>query len=164
MKNRDAVLMRVADVYENESTCDRNHVGAVIAIEGRVIGTGYNGAPAGMPHCDHTCTCPKVNPATGRRIVRMLNTPGQHDNDCPAESACRVAVHAEANAIAFCAKHGLPTNGATLYTTLSPCYPCAQLIINAGVVRVVFDRGYRDVSGIHLLYDAGVSVVIGENA
>lgn len=145
MKNRDGFAMEVARIVEDQSTCSRNHVGAVIALDGRVIGTGYNGAPAGMPHCDHTCVCNQ-------------DYPDYDSPDCPAEKPCRVAVHAEANVIAFCAKHGLRTAGATLYTTLSPCYACAQLIINAGLVRVVFDRVYRDASGVELLMSAGVTL------
>jgi dCMP deaminase len=150
MRDRDATLMDVARIYEQQSTCSRNHVGTVIALDGRVIGTGYNGAPAGMPHCDHTCRC--------AGFLESRVTFAQHAETCPKSSPCLVSVHAEANAIAFCAKHGLPTNGATLYTTLSPCYPCAQLIINSGLTRVVFDRVYRDSSGVDLLEQAGVEL------
>lgn len=147
MRDRDGTLMAVAHVYEEQSTCDRNHVGAVIAIDGRVIGTGYNGAPAGMPHCDHTCRC----------SYPVVDVPS-HAIGCPVISPCNVAVHAEANAITFCAKYGVATNDATLYTTLTPCVRCSQLIINAGIVRVVYDRPYRDMSGADLMVAAGLRV------
>ena len=49
----DETLMTIARIWEDRSTCSRNHVGAVIAKDGRHIGSGYNGAPAGMPHCEH---------------------------------------------------------------------------------------------------------------
>ena len=144
MPDRDGTLMKIAYVYEEMSTCDRNHVGAVISIDGRVIVSGYNGAPSGMKHCAHTCTCHRPGPRTlqdGRACAP----------NCQALAACRIAVHAEANAIAFAARHGLRIAGGTLHTTLSPCYACSQLIINAGLRRVVFDRPYRDPSGINLL-------------
>jgi len=151
MRDRDATLMAVARVYEEQSTCDRNHVGAVIAIDGRVIGTGYNGTPAGMPHCDHTCNCLGGNSFSVRRNI-------PHESECPSVTPCNVAVHAEANAITFCTKYGVATNDATLYTTLTPCVRCSQLIINAGIVRVVYDRPYRDMSGADLMVAAGLRV------
>lgn len=152
-RSRDEILMGTARLWQDRSTCSRNEVGVVIALEGRIIATGYNGAPAGMPHCDHTCPC-----QDGFRLAKSIeDTMLTHTDQCPLKP-CKRAVHAEANAIAFSARHGLSTAGATLYTTLSPCYPCSQLIVNAGLVRVVFDRTYRDMSGIELLQTAGIEV------
>ena len=129
----DQALMRVAYVFEARSTCDRNHVGAVFARDGRIISTGYNGAPAGMEHCVHP-------------IIRLSN------------EGCKVSIHAESNAIAYAARHGVSLDGATAFVSLSPCYACAQLLISAGLVRVVFDRRYRDEAGIELLMQAGLVV------
>lgn len=70
---------------------------------------------------------------------------------------CEEAVHAEANAVAFAARHGIPLLGSTLYTTLTPCVKCAQLIINAGVTRVVWRTVYRDVAGLDLVVASGIS-------
>lgn len=147
---RDEVLMQQAQIVAARSTCDRAHVGVVIAMNARVVSQGYNGAPAGMAHCDHTCPCTRGfedDPGAG---VDTLHTFG-----CPMKP-CTMAVHAEANAIAFAARHGVATNGAWLYTTLAPCLPCAQLIINAGIIRVVFAKPYRFDVGINLLMDAGI--------
>jgi dCMP deaminase len=69
-----------------------------------------------------------------------------------------MAVHAEANAIAYAARFGITTDGTDLFTTLSPCLECAKLIINAGVVRVVYKHKYRDTRGIEFLELAGVEV------
>jgi dCMP deaminase len=132
----DHVLMTVAFAMARRATCNRNHVGSVIAVDGRIISSGYNGPPAGMPHCAHT-----VNSARSTR----------------AEDGCRDAVHAEANAIAFAARHGVPTQGATLYTTLTPCLACAMLIINAGITCVVWCEAYRNAAGMRLLANAGLS-------
>jgi dCMP deaminase len=74
------------------------------------------------------------------------------------DRGCRVAIHAEANALAYAARHGVSVEGATVYTTLSPCYACSQLIIAAGLSRVVFNRSYRDPAGIDLLRLAGLTV------
>lgn len=127
----DTTLLDTARVLAKRSTCSRALVGAVIALDGRILSTGYNGAPSGVQHCVHV-----ANDVTG----------------------CEIAVHAEANAIAFAAKHGTALAGATLYTTLSPCLKCAQLVINAGIVRVVIGKVYRDHSGSALLERLGIHV------
>jgi len=75
-----------------------------------------------------------------------------------AQRGCRNATHAEANALAFAARAGISTDGATLYASVSPCEGCARLLIAAGIRRVVFLTPYRDLSGIALLQEAGVSV------
>lgn len=150
--SRDDSLMMVAYTMQERSTCTRNHVGAVISINGRIISTGYNGAPAGMNHCQHP-KAPIYHSAN-----RISPVPPLDEGVTVAQVGCKVAVHAEANAIAFAARYGLVTEGAELHTTLSPCYSCAQLIINAGLVRVVFHRSYRDLSGMDLLHQAKVVV------
>jgi len=145
-RSRDAVLMDCAFAFSARSTCTRSKVGAIIGLEGRVLQSGYNGTPAGMPHCDHTCIC--HNPQRP-----------SHRKDCPAGSPCREAVHAEANAIVWAARNGIKIEGATVYTTMSPCYACSQLIITSGLVRVVYATAYRDGSGLRLLESGGVEVV-----
>lgn len=159
-RSRDAVLMDAAWTFSTRSTCKRGEfgaVGAVIAVDGRIVSTGYNGAPSGLPHCDHTCTC-TAKGKTGRTTIRLVNAPDQHDDGCPANAGCDITVHAEANAVAFAARYGTSTNNATLYTTVSPCLGCAKLIINAGLVRVVYHGEYRDTAGLDLLMRANVGV------
>jgi len=126
---RVEMLISIAGVIARRSTCSRLQVGAVLARDGRVLSTGYNGTPAGMRHCVHV------------------------DMRVP----CVEAVHAEANAIAFAAKYGVMTDDTTMYITDSPCLKCAQLIINAGIKQVVYDQPYRDQSGVDLLKRAGLS-------
>jgi dCMP deaminase len=139
------VLLEVAHVMATRGTCSRARVGAVFALDGRILATGFNGAPAGLPHCDHNCDCGGDE-----------HSPGYHDDECRSVAPCEAAVHAEANAIAFAAKHGISLNGSTLYTTLSPCLRCAQLLVNAGVRAVCMSTIYRDPSGIRLLNRSGV--------
>src|SRR5215213_2311948 len=124
---RTDTLLRVAYVMAERSTCTRLKVGAVAAFDGRILATGYNGAPARTPHCTH-----------------------------PPSEICQRSVHAEANVVAYAARHGVKLAGSEIYATDSPCYTCACLLINAGVSSVVFTRKYRDESGIRLLADVGV--------
>lgn len=131
--------MGVAELMARRGTCSRASVGVVIARDGRPFATGYNGAPRGMAHC--------------------LHPPDEVSAELGAEvPTCRVAVHAEANAVAFAARYGIALDRATLYTTLSPCVPCAQLIVNAGVTTVYVRDRYRDLSGVRLLHEANVLV------
>ena len=149
--SRIQVLMATAHIWAERSTCERMHVGCVLELEGRILTTGYNGAPAGMEHCFHSCNC---------ELHDVTAPPEKHHVQCHAliNIPCRIAVHAEANAIAFAARHGIALVGARLFTTMAPCYACSQLIINAGVSTVIYDDPYRDMTGIELLVAAGVTV------
>lgn len=131
-------LLDVARVMARRATCSRAHVGVVFARDGRVLATGYNGAPRGIPHCDH----PDDERSTG-------------DGDA---LGCAHAVHAEANAVAFAAQHGIALGGSELYTTHTPCVACAQLILNAGARQVFAGARYRDLAGVRLLERGGVMV------
>jgi len=132
---REATFMEMANVLAERSTCDRAHVGVVIVKDNRIISTGYCGSPKGRPHCED---------------VGCLIGP---------DGGCIRTVHAEANAIAFAAKHGVSLEGSTLFTTLAPCYACSKLIINAGIIQVVYGEPYRDENGIALLRESGLNVV-----
>jgi dCMP deaminase len=139
----DEVMIHHAFTWAARGTCARAQVGAVLAIDGRTVSSGYNGAPAGLPHCD----CVAYHEQKDVDGVGVLNDRG---------AGCQVAVHAEANVVAFAAKAGISTDGSTLYTTLSPCRACAALLVNAGVVRVVAVDRYRLTDGEDLLRAAGV--------
>lgn len=122
--HRNEMLMEMAEVVAKRGTCDRLQVGAVIARDGRVISSGYNGNIIGQDHCHHE----------------------------PDGPGCTEAVHAEANAILFAARYGVSTEGAQLYTTHQPCLNCAKMIINAGIANVFYSHPYRDISGLNLLF------------
>lgn len=129
--SRDELMIELAKTVSLRGTCSRLQVGAIVTRYNRVISMGYNGTPAGMPHCVHT----------------------------PEDGAyCRTAVHAEANAIVFAARAGISTDLSQLFTTHSPCLSCAQLIINAGIVQVTYCYSYRDPAGVELLHEAGIDV------
>lgn len=151
---RDETLLMLADVMSRRSTCSRAQVGAIISIHGRVLATGYNGAPAGMDHCNHACDCDHWD--IGGQITG--DAVGRHTYECASRQACLISVHAEANAIAFAARHGVAVEGAEMHTTLSPCVACAQLLINAGLIRVISMQDYRIRDGLVLLENAGIAL------
>lgn len=160
--SRNSNLLDVARVISQRGTCSRARVGSVIARDGRIIATGYNGAPAGMPHCDHTADEPlgvvlgentkfsEVFPQIPGRIMQLP--------DQPMTSGCTISEHAERNAIAYAARYGLSTDQSTLYCTHGPCLECARMIINAGIISVFYEIPYRLTAGVELLELAGVEV------
>lgn len=139
----DEYFLRIAKVIATRSTCLRHNVGAVIVRDKRIVSTGYNGAPRGLPHClDVGCIRDKENIPSGTQIEKCLG------------------VHAEQNAIIQAALHGVSTKDSIIYITHQPCITCAKMIINAGIKRVVYDDGYDDVAGLELLRQAGITTEI----
>jgi dCMP deaminase len=138
----DEYFMNIAEVVATRSTCLRNHVGAVIVRDKRIISTGYNGAPRNLEHClDIGCIRDQENIESGT----------MHE-------VCR-AVHAEQNAIIQAALHGVSTKGATIYCTHQPCVLCAKMIINANIVRVVFEQAYPDLHALKFFTEADIETV-----
>lgn len=124
----DDIFMRLAGDLARRSHCVKAQVGAVLVKDTRIISIGYNGPPAGTHNCDEEW------PGSG----------------CPrdARGSCSLALHAEENAILYAVKNGANPVGATLYTTLSPCLPCARLIFSAGVKQVLFSHSYAEYKGL----------------
>lgn len=127
----DVHYLQMAQIWAKNSYCQRRKVGALLVKERMIISDGYNGTPAGF------------------------------ENDCEDENNLTKAyvLHAEANAITKVAKSGNDSEGATLYVTTSPCIECSKLIIQAGIVRVVFLQRYSNTEGLDLLERAGIEVV-----
>ena len=104
-----------------------------------ILATGYNGAPARVPHCEEVgCLREQLGIPSGER-----------------HEICR-GLHAEQNGIIQAAKHGINLSGSTVYTTDSPCIICAKMLINVGVERIVCDRGYPDELSMDILAQAGL--------
>lgn len=115
----------LAKLAATRSTCLAFPVGAVIVKNKQVLATGYNGPPSGSAHCTAQGYCyPGLDSCDARR-------------DLPSR-----AVHAEANAIAQAAKHGIATEGASIYVTLEPCLFCLKLIISAGIHEVFYETPF----------------------
>jgi dCMP deaminase len=136
----DQYFMEIATVVAKRSTCLRNQVGALFVKNKRILSTGYNGAPAGLEHCDMV-GCARENVESGTR-----------------HELCR-AVHAEQNAIIQAALHGISIEGATLYCTHQPCILCAKMMINARIVKVVYQQSYPDGTALDFLQQAGIEVI-----
>lgn len=134
MNKYDETMLATAKLFGELSYCVKAKVGAVIAKDGRILATGYNGTVSG------------------------------HDNCCEIEidgvlKTSPFTVHAEQNVISYCAKNGISTDGATMYITLSPCQLCAKLIVQAGIKRVVFLDLYKDTSGLKFLKDCNIEIL-----
>ncbi len=123
--SRDKVMMQTAQIWSERSTCRRAKIGAVLAVQGRIISTGYVGVPSGEEHCDQT--------------------------NCKPNTPCERTLHAESNTLDFAALYGISPFGATLYTTRSPCLECAKRIVNVHIKRVVYLDRYRELKGLEYL-------------
>ena len=144
MDKWDKRFMEMTELVGSWSSCyqQSRHVGAVIVNNKRVIATGYNGAPQGIESCmdKKECLRKKLGIESGTR-----------------HEIC-YAVHAEQNAIIQAARVGYSVQGCTLYCTHQPCVICAKIIINSGIVRVVYKEGYPDEFSMQLFKEAGVKV------
>ena len=130
MKNKDLFFLGIAKEVSKASYCKRRQVGAVIVKDDNIISFGYNGTISGF---ENVCECDGV---TKKEVL-----------------------HAETNAIAKCCKSSYSSEGATMYITLSPCFECAKIIIQAGIKRVIYQDDYTDLSGIQLLKKAKIDVL-----
>lgn len=126
----DKAYLRIAREWSKLSHCERKKVGAVIVKDRMIISDGFNGTPTGF------------------------------ENPCEDDEGYTkwYVLHAEANAISKVASSTQSCKGATLYITLSPCRECSKLIYQAGIKRVVYQKGYKDNSGLSFLEKAGVEI------
>lgn len=142
----DEYFVEIARQVATRSTCLRRQVGAVIVRDKRILSTGYNGAPRGLPHCDVAgCLREQLGIPSGQR-----------------QEICR-GLHAEQNAIIQAALHGVSVEGGAIYVTHQPCITCAKMVINAGIVRVVCADSYPDELARQMLAEAGVALDMWEN-
>jgi dCMP deaminase len=127
----DKRYLKMARIWASNSYCIRRQVGALLVKEKMIISDGYNGTPSGF------------------------------ENECEDEHdhTKSYVLHAEANAITKVAKSNNSSDGSTLYITTSPCVECAKLIIQSGIIRVVFQEKYRITDGLDLLERAKIELV-----
>ena len=126
----DTAYLRIAKEWGKLSHCKRKQVGALIVKDRMIISDGYNGTPTGF------------------------------ENYCEDDKGYTkwYVFHVEANAILKVASSTQSCKGATLYITLSPCKECSKLIHQAGIIRVVYQEGYKDDSGLEFLTKAGIEL------
>lgn len=169
----DQTFMEIAGIVSKRATCPRLQVGSVITVDNRIIATGYNGSPAGLPHCTEVgCLFEKCRVCHGSGTQPPFYM--AHGNDrapkCPncgglgEVGGCKRTTHAEANALIQCARMGASPEGGTIYVTHRPCVACAGLIITAGIQAVWYAGNYNtDALGDEvgaMLHTAGVDVRI----
>lgn len=130
----DTYFMKIAYAVSERSTCDRAYVGCVLVRDKRILTTGFNGSPSGQPHCDEV----------GHLLV---------------DGHCIRTIHAETNAIIQAALHGISIKDSTCYVTHFPCINCTKALINAGIIRLVYDIPYRiDENALNFLHLANVEI------
>jgi len=132
--------MQIAHLVATRATCPRRSVGAIVVKDKHILATGYNGAPAGLPHC----------PPDGEK--------NEWPRGCLISGHCMRSLHAEQNCLLQAAKIGVPCVGSTMYVTCQPCNTCAKMIINAGVLRVVYEGDYPDDFSLELFKDSKLEV------
>lgn len=123
----DEYFMKMVEVVGGRSTCDRGRPGCIIVKDHRVLTTGYAGSPIGQPHCDDV----------GHEMQKAIGDDGTISEHCVR------TCHAEINAVCQAAKNGIAIDGAALYIKFTPCYTCAKMLINAGIVRVIAQVKYH---------------------
>lgn len=149
----DTKYLRMAKIWAENSYAERRKVGCLIVKDNMIISDGYNGCPSGFENkCEDTryidtklCVLCAQEHCEGCKNIETVTKP--------------YVLHAEANAITKLAKSNNSSEGATLYVTLSPCIECAKLMIQSGIVRVVYIEKYRITDGLDLLERAGIEVV-----
>lgn len=133
--------MDITKRVAQRATCLRRQVGAIVVKEKKILATGYNGAPAGLQHCEQV----------GCLRERLEIPPGERHELCRG-------THSEQNAIIQAATFGVSIKEATLYSTHFPCVLCTKMIINAGIKRVVYLQGYADDLSQEMIREAGIEV------
>lgn len=136
-------FMDIACLVAQRSTCLRRKVGAIAVLDKRILATGYNGAPSGVPHClEVGCLRQQLGIPSGQR-----------------HEICR-GIHAEQNVIIQAAVHGISLRGAEIFCTTQPCLICAKMLINCGVKKIWIAEGYPDPLSEKMLAEAGVEVIV----
>ena len=129
----DQYFLTITRQVAERSTCLRAQVGAVIVRDKNILATGYNGSPAGLPHClDVGCLVYRSTTPTGE-----------------VEENCFRCIHAEINAIAQAAKNGAGIRDADIYITHTPCIHCFKVLINTGIKRIFYEKPYK----LHTIQD-----------
>lgn len=134
----DDYFMAITRIVATRGTCDRLYAGAVLVKDNRIVSTGYNGSPPGLPQCDDS--------------GHLLE-----------EGHCVRTIHGEHNALLQAAVVGsTSTKGSTMYTLYSTCIHCAKYVVAAGVQRIVIGKIYRNEDVLEYLREAGLEVEIYE--
>jgi len=138
----DDYFMKITQDVAERATCVKRKVGAIIVMGNRILSSGYNGAPKGLKHCAEVgCIRKEMNIPSGQR-----------------HELCR-GLHAEQNAIIQAAVYGVKIEGATMYCNYQPCVICAKMMINAGIVKLVYAGGYPDELAMQMMKESAIEIV-----
>lgn len=112
-------FMHIAEIVSERGTCDRAYVGCVLVNnDNRIVSTGYNGSISGNPQCDEI----------GHKM---------------RDGHCIATIHAEINALIYCAREGISVKGSVCYVTHFPCLNCTKALIQAGISMIIYKEAYR---------------------
>jgi dCMP deaminase len=144
--------MKIAYDVADESKCISHHVGAVIVNNDRIVSTGYNGTPSKQPNCCDVNTHMVYN----KTLQAWVSDEAKAEHHKWSQLH---EIHAEMNALLYSAP--IDRRGATLYSTLQPCYTCSLLIAGSGITRVIYDKEYPRTpeEAISVLKNAGITVL-----
>lgn len=130
--------LKLAEEISTWTSCLSRGVGCVVTVGRRVVATGYNGAPAGIPSCRERGVCLRKDSKSGENLDKCLG------------------VHSEQNAITWAAKEGQSLKGGDIYVTTMPCSTCMKLIISSGIKRVFFINDYNSPLTVQLAKEANI--------
>ena len=130
-KDWDTYFMDIAFMASTRSQCSRRRVGAVLVQGKKLLGSAYNGAPMGVPDCSEA-GCMLVEEFE----VKLID--GREE--MVKKQRCIRTIHAEQNLLLFTDRSD--REGSTVYVTDQPCWTCANMLANSGVVEIVYHRPY----------------------
>lgn len=148
---KHSTWMKIAKDVADESKCISHHVGAVIVQNDRIVSTGYNGTPAKQVNCcDHNSHL-----VHNGELQNWVSEKAKHEHH---EWSMHHEIHAEMNALLYSAPKDRV--GATLYSTLQPCYTCSLLIAGSGITTVIYEKEYPRTpeAAVSVLNNAGIEV------
>jgi dCMP deaminase len=126
-KSWDHYFMDMAYMAATRATCPRRHVGAVLVKDKKILGTAYNGSPAGTPDC-YEAGC-------------LISESVEEENGVLVKKErCVRTIHAEQNLLLFTDRED--RQGATVYVTDQPCWTCTNMLANSGISEIVYHRAY----------------------
>ena len=137
-KQKDEYFLQIANTVATRATCPRRKVGCILVdSKQHIVATGYNGVPSGFIHCiDVPCKGANLPSGTGLDVCE--------------------AIHAEVNAFLQLRSD----DDLTAYVTIMPCFPCAKMMANSNIKRLVAAEKYVHNQSIDMLQKAGILIDI----
>lgn len=130
-KDWDTYFLDMAYMASTRSRCGRRHVGAVLVQGKKLLGAAYNGAPMGVPDCSEA----------GCMLVEEYDITNQDGAELVVKKQrCIRTIHAEQNLLLF--TDPKDREGSVVYVTDQPCWTCANMLANSGILEIVYHRPY----------------------